>query len=176
MNMKEIAARRSVRRYTDCPVERKLILKILEAARLAPSGSNTQPWRFIVVESPELKRRIVRADHNQEWMLTAPVFLVCTGDLHCRVENPGPVNEDSGLPELKQVIRDTAIAVGYLLLEAEYLGLSTCWTGWYDQEEMHRALDLPPETYIAGVVTLGYGAEQPAPRPRKPLKELVEYR
>ena len=174
--MKEIAARRSVRKYMDRPGARELVLKVLEAARLAPSGDNTQPWRFIVVESPERKRRIIQADHNQEWMLTAPVFLACTGDLHCRVENPGPVDEISSLPELKQVIRDTSIAVGYLLLEAEHLGLSTCWTGWYEQKEMQQALDLPPETYVVGVVTLGYGAEQPAPRPRKPLEDLVEYR
>lgn len=174
--MKEIEARRSVRKYTDRPVDRDSIRKVLDAARLAPSGDNTQPWRFIVVESEELKQRIVRADHNQKWMLTAPVFLVCTGDLHCRVENPGSVDQDSGLPELKQIIRDTSIAIGYLLLEAEHLGLSTCWTGWYDQKEMQQALDLSADTYVTGVVTLGYGAEQPASRPRKSLQELVEYR
>jgi nitroreductase len=174
--MKEIELRRSVRKYTDRPVERGKILKILDAARLAPSGDNTQPWRFLVVESPALKEKIARADHNQKWMLTAPVFVVCAGDLHCRVENPGPVDQNTGLPELKQIIRDTSIAVGYLLLEAEHQGLSTCWTGWYDQREMQNALELPADTYVTGVVTLGYGAEQPAPRPRKPLEELVEFR
>ncbi len=176
MEMKEMEARRSVRKYMDRPVERELILKILDAARLAPSGNNTQPWRFIVVESGEAKERIVKADHDQKWMLSAPVLIACTADLHCRMDSPAPVDQNSGLPELKQVLRDTSIAVGYLLLEAERLGLSTCWTGWYDQREMQAALDLPADRYVCGVVTLGYGAEHPAPRPRKPLKELVEYR
>ena len=81
----------------------------------------------------------------------------------------------SPLPELKLVIRDAAIAISYMLLEAQQLNLGTCWTGWYDQEEMRAALDLPDYLYVSGVVTLGYADEEPEMRPRKTLDEIVRY-
>ena len=83
--LKEIRDRRSTRKYLDKQVSHEDILSVLEAARLAPSGSNTQPWRFIVVTSQDTKRKIVQVDHNQEWMMSAPVFIVCVADISCRI-------------------------------------------------------------------------------------------
>lgn len=173
----EIQERRSVRKYKTNQVEDKDILQIMEAARLAPSGSNTQPWRFIIIKDEKMKQKIVEADHQQKWMLSAPVFIVCMADIRSRVEDwqTLDLNETSCSPELKLIIRDTAIAISYLLLEAEHVGLDTCWTGWYDQKEMKRVLDLPDYMYVSGIVTVGYGDEKPAQRPRKSMDEILRY-
>lgn len=175
--MREIEDRRSIRRYRDQGVDRQLVYQILEAARLAPSGSNTQPWSFIVVESPETKERIVAVDHGQSWMMTAPVFIVCVADIRCRIDDDRAIDldEHSPEPDLKQIIRDTAIAIEHILLEAEHQGLSTCWTGWFEQGDIRPILGIPADKYVCGVVTLGYGDESPKPRPRKSLEDIVHY-
>ena len=81
---------------------------------------------------------------------------------------------DVGLRKEK-AIRDTAIAMGYMVLEAKAQGLDTCWTGWYEQEDVKRILEIPEDKYVCGILTLGYGAEKPEERPRKPLEEIVRF-
>lgn len=154
-----IKSRRSVRNYLDKDITGEQIRLLLEAAYLAPSGSNKQPWDFLVVRSREMKERICEADHNQKWMLEAPVFIVCIGDEKYR-----------GDGDMERVIRDSAIATEHILLQAEYMGLATCWTGWYEQEEMRKVLGLDEHCYVIGVITVGYAAQQPAARPRRELK------
>ena len=175
--MQEINNRRSIRKYKNEQVPEKELLKVLEAGRLAPSGSNTQPWRFIVIKNEEMKRIISEIDHAQEWMLQAPIFIVCMADIRCRIESPEMMNCDENCDsfELKQIIRDSAIAIGYMLLEAENIGLGTCWTGWYEQKDVKRVLGLPDYMYVNGIITLGYADEFPSSRPRKPLEEIVRY-
>ena len=84
--LKQIESRRSIRKYTDKPVEDEKLMCLLESARLAPSGSNTQPWHFILVRSEETKRKLAQVSHQQEWMLSAPVFIVCVADISSRLE------------------------------------------------------------------------------------------
>lgn len=172
-----IRDRRSIRKYKADRIKDSDILQIIEAARLAPSGSNTQPWKFIIIKDDSTKKKIVEVDHKQKWMLSAPVFIVCVSDIRTRIEDVDSNSflEDSPQPELKLVIRDTAIAISYMLLEAQYLKLGTCWTAWYEQEEMRKALELPEYLYVSGVVTLGYADEKPQMRPRKSLDEIVRY-
>lgn len=173
--MDEIQQRQSIRKYKSVEVKDEDIRQIIEEARLAPSGSNTQPWRFIVIKDEALKAKIVKADHNQKWMLTAPVFIVCLADITSRVADSQGISllEDSPSPELKLIIRDTAIAISYLQLEAVHLGLGTCWTGWYEQSEMKNVLELPDNVYVSGIVTLGYSDEKPKKRIRKTLDEIL---
>lgn len=173
----EIRDRRSIRKYKPEAVKDEDILQIIEAASLAPSGSNTQPWRFIIIKDDATKKKIAAADHNQKWMLTAPVFIVCVSDIRARIEKVSSKSciEDSSQPELKLVIRDAAIAISYMLLEAQHLDLGTCWTAWYEQEKMRKALELPEYLYINGVITLGYSDEKPEKRPRKSLNEIIRY-
>lgn len=175
--IKEIKTRRSIRNYIDKPVEDEKIIMLIESARLAPSGSNTQPWRFIVVRSELTKQKLAEVSAKQQWMLTAPVFIVCVADIRCRIsENVNIlVNEHSPEEEVKQIIRDTAIAVGYILLEAERLGLGTCWEAWYTQEEIRPILNIPNDKYVVGILTVGYANEMPETRPRKKLEELIRY-
>lgn len=175
--IREIQDRRSIRKYLDKPVSKEDIEKVVEAARLAPSGNNTQPWKFVVITDPEAKAKIVAADHDQSWMNTAPVFIACITDPRCRVEEEelGLVDETHQRFEVKQTIRDTAIAIGYMMLQAEHLGLSTCWTGWYDQKDMKEALGIPDCLFVTGVLTLGYADGKKSPRPRKELDEILRY-
>lgn len=175
--LKQIEARRSIRKYIDKPVEEEKILQLLESARLAPSGSNTQPWHFIVVKSEETRGRLAEAAHKQEWMMSAPVFIVCIADISPRIEEKDVVvlDENSNHPELKKIIRDTSIAVEHIVLEAENQGLSTCWIAWFTQEQIRPILDIPSDKYVVSILTLGYSGEMPKPRPRKKLEDIVHY-
>lgn len=123
----EIRERRSIRKYDCKEVENEKILQLIESARLATSGSNAQPWRFIIVKSEENRRKISEVCHNQKWMLTAPVFIVCAADISSRIVGKNiSLDENSPQEELKQIIRDTSISIEHILLEACNLGLGTC--------------------------------------------------
>ncbi|KUO70181.1 MAG: nitroreductase [Clostridia bacterium BRH_c25] len=174
--MKQIEMRRSIRKYSGKQVEDEKIVQLLEGARLAPSGSNTQPWHFIVVKSETTRQKLAEASHKQKWMLTAPVFIVCIADIGCRMENNKiSIDENSPQHELKQVIRDTSIAIEHIVLEAENQGLSTCWVAWFTQEEIRPILNIPSDKYVVSILTLGYADETPRARPRKRLEEIVHY-
>lgn len=175
--IKEIKMRRSIRKYIDKQVEDEKIIQLLESARLAPSGSNTQPWHFIVVKSNLNRQKLAKTSHDQKWMLSAPVFIVCVADIRCRIEEDVVVrlNEDSPHGELKQIIRDTSISMGHILLEADNLGLGTCWVAWFTQEEIRPILNIPADKYVVGIITLGYANETPKARPRKKLEEIIHY-
>ena len=175
--MEQIVNRRSVRKYKDKKVEKEKILQLLESARLAPSGSNTQPWNFIVVESEATREKLSAADHNQKWMMKAPVFIVCMADIRCRIsrETPLRLDENSPEPALKQIIRDTAIAIEHIVLEAEHIGLATCWTAWFEQDDVRPILGIPEDQYVCAIITVGYGDETPELRPRRTMEEMLRY-
>jgi nitroreductase len=174
---RSIADRRSIREYTAEPVTDTAVESLIEAARLAPSGSNTQPWHFIVVRSEEQRRAIAEVCGRQAWMVTAPVHVVCVGDIGCRVKDYAgpPLEEDSSLPELKRVIRDMAIAVEHLVLEATAQGLGTCWVGLFTQDELRSLLGIPGDKYVLAVVVVGHPAESPSPRPRRARDDMVRF-
>ena len=175
--IKEIKMRRSIRKYIDKQVENEKIIQLLDSARLAPSGSNTQPWHFIIVKSELSRQKLAEVSHNQKWMISAPIFIVCVADIRCRIsEDVGiSLNEDSPQEELKQIIRDTAISIGHILLEADNLGLGTCWVAWFIQEEIRPILNIPADKYVVGIITLGYANEAPKARPRKKIEEITHY-
>ncbi len=175
--IKEIEMRRSIRKYTDKPVEDKKLNEVLESGRLAPSGNNTQPWRYIVVRSEKMRQNVMVASHNQKWMLTAPVFIVCVADIRCRIKECIDVYLDDNSPEdeVKRIIRDTSISVGYMLLQANNSGLGACWVAEFTQEEIRPVLNIPSDKYVVGVITIGYPDETPKPRPRKKLEDIVYY-
>ncbi|OOM79879.1 nitroreductase family protein [Clostridium sp. BL-8] len=175
--IKEIEIRRSIRKYINKPVEDEKIIELLEGARLAPSGNNTQPWRYIIVKSEEMRRKVMEASHNQKWMLTAPIFIICVADIRCRIKEEIniDINDNSPQDELKRIIRDTSISAGYMLLQANNLGLGVCWVAEFTQEEIRPVLNIPSDKYVVGVITVGYPDEQPKARPRKNFEEIVRY-
>lgn len=174
---REIENRRSIRKYMDKPVEEEKLMKVLESGRLAPSGSNTQPWNFIIVKSDLTRKKLSEASHNQKWMLSAPVFIVCAADIRSRIPEKQNIfiDEQSPEEEVKQIIRDTSISAGYMLLEAESLGLGSCWVAWFKQKDIRPVLNIPSEKYVTGIITLGYPDEVPKSRPRKKLEEIIHY-
>ncbi|MHB1392495.1 MAG: nitroreductase family protein [Clostridia bacterium] len=175
--IKQIEARRSIRKYSDKLVEDEKIMQLLEMARIAPSGDNTQPWHFIVVKSEDTRQKLAKVSNNQKWMLAAPVFIACVADIRCRVKADVEISldENSLQKELKQIIRDTSIAIEHIVLEADHQGLGTCWVAWFKQEEIRPILNIPSDKYVVCILTLGYANETPKARPRKKLEEIIHY-
>jgi nitroreductase len=173
----EIVNRRSVRTFNNKNIDDNAIMILLEAARLAPSGSNTQPWNFIIVRSDAVKAKIASVDHNQTWMTQAPIHIVCVADIAARIPNSAGMSlqEESPMEELKQIIRDTAIAAEHIILSAESIGLSTCWTAWFKQNDIRPILGIPSDKYVVCVITAGYSDEAPGSRPRKGLESLLHF-
>ena len=110
-------------------------------------------------------------------MLQAPVFLVCVADIRAKINESDDmvISEESTQVELKQVIRDTAIAVEHLVLQAEALGLSTCWVAFFEQRDIRPVLSVPADKYVVAVIPVGYADENPPTRPRRPLEEIVYF-
>jgi nitroreductase len=157
-------------------VEEEKLELLLEAARLAPTGSNTQSGRFIVIREDEMRTQVAQVSHDQKWMTEAPLFIACVADVRARIPSGELVlDEESADFELKQCIRDVSIQGEHIVLQAEELGLSSCWIGWYTQEEIRRVLDIPADKYVVAVLVLGYANEDPKARPRKRLDEIVHH-
>lgn len=173
----EIVDRRSIRKYLDKPVQDEQIIDLIESARIAPSGSNTQPWSFIIVKSEEMRQKLAEVSHNQQWMMSAPVFIVCVADIRVRIKDERALHLDEESPqeELKQIIRDTSISIEHILLEANSLGLGTCWVAWFRQNEVRPVLNIPSDKYVVGIVTVGYANEEPKQRPRKKIEDIIQY-
>lgn len=159
--MKAIKERRSIRKFKREPVPEEKINLIMEAARLAPSGSNRQPWHFIVVKDPEIKSKM----GLHKWAEEAPVIIVCC------------IDPEEG----RWYIIDGSIAFEHMVLEATCLGLGTCWMGrFYENmgetdERIKNVLEIPGHMRILAVTPLGYPDEAPDPTDRKPFDEIVHY-
>jgi nitroreductase len=177
MMIEAIKNRRSIRKYKDQPVDDETILNIIDCGRLAPSDSNTQPWNFIVVKSEEMRTKVAHVSHEQDWMLGAPVFIVCVADIRVATTETGPLDINEETPGIgpKQIILDTAIAGQNIVLAAEALGLGTCWVSWYLQDEIRPVLGIPSDKYVVAVITLGYPDQTPKQRPRRSLEEVIRY-
>ncbi|MCX7703719.1 MAG: nitroreductase family protein [Planctomycetota bacterium] len=170
--MSLLRKRRSIRRFASRPVERELIEECLEAARLAPSAENSQPWRFVVVDETELKKRICNAAFSglyrvSRWAADAPVLVVALARLDIITNRVGSLIQGT-----QYYLLDMAIAGEHFVLKATELGLGTCWIGWFNSRSLRRALKLSRRFRIAYLLALGYPAESPPSRSRKPLDEI----
>jgi len=152
-----ISARRSIRSYKAEPIPGESIRRIMEAARLAPSAGNRQPWRFVVTRDPEIRRALSRAANNEDFVGQAPVVITVLGD-----------------PDMSERwhLRDPMIATEHIALQAVEEGLGTCWVGAFDEAEVKRVLKVPEKLRVVCLLPIGKPAEAPAARPRKPLTEL----
>ncbi|MGB9920732.1 MAG: nitroreductase family protein [Moorellales bacterium] len=158
--------RRSVRSFSSLPVPTELIITLLEAARWAPSAGNLQPWHFYAVRAPETKYALARAA-AQIFVAEAPVVIaVCA-----LPEQSASIYGERG--RHLYCLQDTAAATQNLLLAATAAGLSSCWVGAFDEEEVRRVLGLGPEVRPVALVPLGYGREKPRPVARVPLEAVV---
>lgn len=158
-----IKSRRSVRKYLDQPVPKEMIEQLLEAAIWAPTGANLQPWQFIVVTNKDLHEQIgkyarfyfIKSHHVSE----VPAVIVICGD----------PNKSSFY------LIDCALAGENLILQAQSLGLSTCWIGAFDEAPIKTILNIPQNLRIVGLITVGYSAETTSVPPKISLKDIVHW-
>jgi nitroreductase len=160
-----IKGRRSIRRYSGQPVEDEKLQKVLEAARLAPSASNLQSWKFIVVRDPKTIKKMLEAAYHQPFVGQAPVIMVSCGT------DP---ESTMSCGQYKHTV-DLSIATAYMILEAYEQGLGTCWLGRFNEEMVKKVLGIPDGVRVVAVYPLGYADEAPGPRPRKEMGEIVCY-
>src|SRR5574344_590234 len=105
-------------------------------------------------------------------------FIVCVADIKCRVKETENINlnEETSIFELKQIIRDTAISIEHLVIEATEQGLGTCWVAWYEQKKIRPLLGIPNDKFVVGVKTIGYTDERTKQRPRKNIEDTKNRR
>jgi len=163
-----IRTRRSVRSYKPDPIPDEVLMRVLDAARIAPSGSNRQPWRFIIVKDEELKKRLAEACSGQHFIAEAPVIIVACGrNIH--------YNRGGYMGDMSMLV-DVSIAFTHLILAARAEGLGTCWIGSFDNEEVKRILNIPEDVNVVAITPLGYPKREDAfrePGSRKPLEEIM---
>lgn len=187
--------RRSIRNFQERTVPRGHLDQILEAARLAPSGTNRQPWRFVLLTGEERER--VSEAVIQPFVTAAPALFVCCLDRNAftrglvdkrmaELADAGVVSREvsllygHGMPEkVEDVVTpasaylDLGIAVEHMALQAAELGLGSCWVRMFNQARLHEILGLPPEIEVVVLLPVGYPAEEPAPRPRLPMEQIT---
>lgn len=160
-----IKKRRSIRNYLNKDVEDEKLKKVLEAGRLAPSASNRQEWRYIIVKDKTTRKKLSVAASNQTFVAEAPVVIVCCAETDGHIMRCGE----------KCYPIDCAISIDHMTLTAVELGLGTCWIGAFDANMVKKILNIPENIVVVELLTLGYPEKIPNPSPRKSLQEIVHY-
>lgn len=172
-----VKRRQSVRKYDARPVEEEKLRLCLEAARLAPSASNSQPWTFVVATESALVRSLGEACRGplgtfNRFAAQAPVIIAIV------LQKPRALTELGGRLKHKEYpLIDVGIAAEHICLQAEALGLGTCMTGWFDEPKVKQLLQIPESNSVGLLLTLGYApAEYPLRRKvRKSFNEVVSF-
>lgn len=191
-----IEQRRSIRKFREDPFPDEMIEQLLTAARLAPSGSNIQPARFVVVTSPAMRERLGTST-PYKFITRAPVIFACCADrasLATRDKRVGELLEMGAFADVEMDPTDmqaytaaqmdefaaraylsmnAAIAIEHMILRAVDLGLGSCWIGRFDKEKARGILELDDDTILVALLPVGYPAQSPPQRPRLPLDHLV---
>ncbi len=153
-----IENRRSIRKYIRKEISDDTLRDLLDAARLAPSGMNKQPWEIVVITDQKDKEELVPICNNQDFVADCSAFLIGIDD-----------------PEEKWMKVDLAIALDHLSLAATEKGLGTCWIGAFDRDEMADFIGLPPDKMITVCMTLGYPDHFPRAPSKGKLENLVHW-
>ncbi|HIE15238.1 TPA: nitroreductase [Candidatus Bathyarchaeota archaeon] len=163
-----IRTRRSVRSYKTDPIPDDVLRRILDAARISPSGSNRQPWKFIIVRDEKIKRKLAVACSNQQFIAEAPVIIVACGyNIH--------YNRGGYMRDMSMLV-DVSIAFTHLILAAKAEGLGTCWIGSFDNDEIKRILNIPEDVNVVAITPLGYPKSSDIfveASSRKSLEEII---
>jgi nitroreductase len=165
-----ILKRESIRNYDpNRPVPREILEKILEAGRLAPSAKNLQPWKFLLISSPALLKK-VKASYLRDWIKDAPHILVLIG-----LKNQAWIR---GYDGYNSVETDVSIAMTHIILAAENEGVGACWIAAYNPSLLKEALNRGEDQQIFAMTPLGYlkpGFQKTFVKKRKSLDEIVEF-
>jgi len=191
-----VAERRSNRKFKPDPLSDEQVNQILEAARLAPSGSNVQPWRFVVVKSAEMREEFSVVSRFK-FVFRAPVVFVCCYDITAVEKRDQRITELVGASVFTDVEMDTdivtltsgssvgatqmkmsmtmnvAIAIEHMALKAADLGLGSCWVGGFDGKQTRAILGLSDKIYPMMLLPVGYPENNPSARPRLPVEDLI---
>ncbi len=170
-----VKERQSDRRYSDKPVEKEKLMRCLEAARLAPSACNSQPWTFIVVDDPELKNKVAKETSGgvlplNHFTAQAPVLITIV------LEKP---NITCGFGEMVKdkrfTLMDIGIAASQFCLQAAAEGLGSCMLGWFNEKKVAELLKIPKSKRPMLIITLGYPAGKKRKKIRKKPEEVFRY-
>jgi len=159
-NFTELATiRQSVRKYTERKVEREKINEIIEACRIAPSASNSQPWKLIIVDEPELKNKVAEATFNKA--VSFNKFAPEAGAIAVLViEKPRLITQVGGFLKNREFpLVDIGIISEHFCLKAAELGLGTCMLGWFNEKKIKSLLNIPRKKRLGLVITLGYAPD-----------------
>lgn len=175
MMLEHIRRRQSDRAYQDRDVEKEKIDRILEAGRLAPSACNSQPWKFIVVNDPGLKKEISKATSAKELGFNrftdqAPVFIVIVREKPKIISRVGGTIKDKDYSLI-----DIGIASENICLQAAAEELGTCMLGWFDEKKVKKVLGIPASKRAELVITLGYPAKPQRSKKRKEPAEVFSF-
>jgi len=163
--MEAIKSRRSIRSYLDKPIEERKLAAVLEAGRLAPSASNRQEWRYVVVRDKSIRQSLSRAACGQSFVAEAPVVIVCCAETD---------EHRMACGQLCYPI-DVAISVDHMTLKAVEEGLGTCWIGAFQEEEVKRILNIPKRIRVVALLPLGYPRTIPLPTMRRSSENIICY-
>jgi len=153
-----IRTRRSIRKWSDRPLDKDTIIGLMDSVRLAPSGHNGQQWELIVVTDRDRLDQLVPICNDQRHVGEAGAFMFIVTD-----------------PSAKWTHVDPAIAMDHLTLRAREMGLGTCWIGAFNELRMREFLGIPEEKIAVIGMTLGYPGDDPEPRGRRSLDDLVHW-
>ena len=195
---KAIEKRRSVRKFKDKSIPDKHIMELVEAARLAPSGCNAQPWRVKIVKDNETKMKLVEAAHNQTFIGQAPVVLVCCADVSDYIDGSASGIQDLGkigavednivniicrnVDEMKKmsiseisprIAANVAIAIEHIVLRALDFNLGTCWIRALEEDKIRDIFGWDENIYPVALLPVGYPDEDPAPRKRLKIEDII---
>ena len=167
-----IVQRQSDRKYKNQPIKRELITECLEAARLAPSACNSQPWKFVVVDDPALLKEMAVAAAGMgmnKWAKEAPVIVAVTLEKMNLTARIGSVIKDK-----EYSLLDVGIAVEHFCLQAAELGLGTCIMGWFDEKKVKTLLGIGKKR-VPLLISLGYPDTDTRKKSRKSLEEMSSW-
>jgi len=165
--MEAIRTRRSVRRYAPDPIPAEKLDTVLEAARLAPTACNYQPFKLVIVKDEATRRQLVPACAGQAFVAEAPVIIV-----GCAFEDQAYQRQAGSMSSFAI---DLSIVFDHITLAAVDQGLGTCWIGAFDEQAVRDIVGVPQDVRVVALTPLGVPAEDPAMPPRKPIEELVCY-
>jgi len=153
--MEAIRAWRSVSKFKPTPIPEQKLQTILNAARLAPSAQNIQPWRFVIVNDEDAKRQIAGACQDAKFLVDAPIVIVACADLDDAVATVGGYMNSFPV--------DMGMALSYLMLAAVSEGMGSAWICAFNEDKIRNILGIPIEAHVVGIVPLGYPDESASP-------------
>lgn len=171
-----IKSRSSVRTFADKKVDRDLLLQCVEAARLAPSAENAQPWRYVILDDPEIKSETAKHAFSgifaaTRWAAKAPLLVVIFARLDLIANRLGRLA--TGIP---YYLIDIGISGEHFVLQAQELGLGTCWIGWFSAAGIKKALKTPRSWRPVAMLAVGYPLHtEQREKKRRPLEEICTF-